>query len=185
MGKVTIIKKSRKECKCGKCGNIIPVGSKYYRGEMRFIPDIVRCDSCKLESWEVTTSDYILQVGRIANKWSEDYECSASGAENIASDLEELKDELQDRLDNMPYQLQEADTGQLLQDRIDNLESVIDELNAIDEDSLKDDVVSEYEPEDGDDDDEVEWDDDNEEMTSALEEKISDAIEEALSNLEY
>lgn len=50
MGKVTIIKKSRKECKCGKCGNIIPVGSRYYRGELNFARDIIRCDSCKLES---------------------------------------------------------------------------------------------------------------------------------------
>lgn len=184
MGKVTIIKKSRKECKCGKCGNIIPVGSRYYRGELNFARDIIRCDTCKLEAWEVTTSDYQLQVGRIANKWRDDYECSAEGAENIAADLEEIRDDLQDRLDNMPYQLQDSDTGMLLQERIDNLDSVIEELNDIDEDSLKDDVLSEYD--DGDaDDEELEWDDDNEEMTSALEEKIGDAIDEAISNIEY
>lgn len=83
----------------------------------------------------------------------------------------------------MPYQLQDSDTGTLLQERIDSLDSVIDELNDIDEESLKDEVLSEYD--DGDaDDEELEWDDDNEEMTSALEEKIGDAIDEAISNLD-
>ena len=32
MGEVKIVNKSRKEYKCSKCGKVIPVGSRYYRG---------------------------------------------------------------------------------------------------------------------------------------------------------
>jgi hypothetical protein len=41
--------------------------------------------------------------------------------DQIISEIEELKDETQNSLDNMPPQLQDADSGQLLQERIDGL----------------------------------------------------------------
>lgn len=182
MGAVKIINKSRKETRCMKCGNTIPVGSKYYRGELNFSRDIIRCETCKLEHWEVTTSDYQLRVGALVYKWRESYDLSISGVEEIISELEDIRDDLQDRLDNMPEGLQEGDTGQLLQDRIDNLESVIDELSSIDEDCIKEEIASEYGSED---DEEPEYDEDNEEMVEAFEEKISDAIDEALGCIEF
>ena len=46
---------------------------------------------------------------------------------------EELRDETQDKLDNMPEQLQEADTGQLLQERIEALENAINEFGCLDD----------------------------------------------------
>jgi hypothetical protein len=52
--------------------------------------------------------------------------------ENLISEIEELKDEVQGNLDNMPYQLQESNTGQLLQERIDELENWVSDLNGID-----------------------------------------------------
>lgn len=182
MGRVRIINKSRKETKCMKCGNIIPVGSKYYRGELNFSRDIIRCETCKLEGWEVTTSDYQLRVGAIVYQWRESYDLSITGVEEIVSELEDIRDDLQDRLDNMPEGLQQGETGQLLQDRIDNLDSVIDELNSIDEDCIKEEVASEYQSED---DEEAEYDEENEEMVEAFEEKIADAIDDALGNIEF
>ena len=142
MGKVSVIKKSRKEYKCSKCGNVIPVGSTYYKGEINFGPTIVRCSNCKLESWEVTTSDYRLAAGEIVYRWKENYGEAEDAIDNIVSDLQNLADDLEGRLDNMPEGLQEGDIGQLLQERIDTLESVISDLECIDIDSMKDDISS-------------------------------------------
>lgn len=50
----------------------------------------------------------------------------------ITGELEELRDETQDRLDNMPEGLQDGDTGQLLQERIDECDSLISDFEAID-----------------------------------------------------
>lgn len=52
--------------------------------------------------------------------------------DNLISEIEELRDEVQGNKDNMPYQLQESDTGQMLQERVEGLENWINELNGID-----------------------------------------------------
>ncbi len=62
--------------------------------------------------------------------------------EQLISDIEELKDETQNSLDNMPSQLQDADSGQLLQERIDALESWVSDLQSIDL-SIEDDLTDE------------------------------------------
>jgi hypothetical protein len=51
---------------------------------------------------------------------------------DITSDIQDLIDETQGGLDNMPEQLQDADTGQLMQERIDALEGWVSELESID-----------------------------------------------------
>lgn len=198
VGKVQIIQKSRKEYKCSKCGKTIPAGSKYYKGEINFGPTIIRCNDCKLESWEVTTSDYLLRVGQILYKWQEDYEVNEDTASDISSSLQEIEDDLQERLDNMPEGLQEGDAGQLLQERIDALEDAISELDCIDIDDIKSDVFDEYFT-DMDDhsfesfDDAIEFLENQndpkssskvDELNNLLEEKIVEAIDEALSCLE-
>jgi hypothetical protein len=65
-----------------------------------------------------------------------------SSMEQLISDIEELKDETQNSLDNMPSQLQDADSGQLLQERIDALESWVSDLQSIDL-SIEDDLTDE------------------------------------------
>ena len=198
MGKVQVIQKSRKEYKCSKCGKTIPAGSKYYKGEINFGPTIIRCNDCKLESWEVTTSDYLLRVGQILYKWQEDYEVNEDTASDISSSLQEIEDDLQERLDNMPEGLQEGDAGQLLQERIDALEDAISELDSIDIDDIKSDAYDEYctgvDDVFGEDFDElIEWynkqnsahaAEELEELNDLVEEKIIEAIEEALRSLE-
>ena len=143
MGKVQIIKKSRKENKCRKCGKVIPVGSMYYKGEINFGPTIVRCSECKLESWEVTTSDYTLSVGPIIYHYADNYDMNEDGLDELVSNLEEIRDDLQSRLDNMPESLQYGPTGELLQERIDGLDSAISDLESIDVESLKQDYLDE------------------------------------------
>lgn len=199
MGKVAVIKASKKEWKCNKCGSIIEKGQQYYRGEINFGPTIIRCRKCGLQHWEVTTSDFKLRIGEIANTWNETYSLDDEGIESLISDLEDIRDDQQDRLDNMPEQLQESSSGELLQERIDMLESVIDELSNIDLDSIKDDAVDNCDELHSDDDDGSSFDlayDDvlssesySESIKSFLveyfESEVRDQIESSLSGLEY
>lgn len=146
LGKVTHVKKSRKEYKCGKCGKIIPVGSEYYKGELNFSPPIIRCEECGLKSYEVTTSDYQLRVGKLQSDWECDYDASTEDCqEEIASELDSIQEELQERLDNMLEGLQEGDTGQLLQARIDSCEQVASDIRNIEVDEDADEDTQEEE----------------------------------------
>lgn len=203
MGKVTHIQKSRKEHRCNQCGNSIPVGSDYYKGEINFGPTIIRCNKCGLKSWEVTTSDYLLAVGPIVEEWGEHYSLDASGVEDMISELESIRDDVQERLDNMPESLQYGDVGSQLQDRIDGLESAISELEDIYIEDIQSDAVSDKSEEIA----EVlgiseeylsdmEYDEiceklevlDNDllnEIVSSVESAISDAVQAAISNIEY
>ena len=205
MGKVKKINSSRKEFKCNKCNKVIPKGSTYYRGEINFGPTIIRCENCGLKGYEVTTSDYVRTAGELVEDWRENYSIDESGLQDLISAVEELKDDLSDRLDNMPYQLQEADTGMLLQDRIDGLDSAQSDLESIDVDSLYNDAVSDMKDEldfedeykDLNEDDFDDWssaqvaltdagkDDLLNEIETAVELALSEAIDEALSSIEY
>lgn len=196
MAKVQVIQKSRKEYKCSKCGKVIPVGSKYYKGEINFQLTIIRCADCKLEAWEVTTSDWQLSTGAIINRWEENYGLSDSTPEELHDEIESIMDDQQERLDNMPESLQEGDVGQLIQERIDACEAAMDELDNIDIDSLKADALSEYigDDEDGNYDDmgydevleKLEKEDPSAaaDLVAKFEELLSDAIVEAINNLE-
>lgn len=62
----------------------------------------------------------------------EDVEDVATFVDDIRSDAESLRDECQEHLDNMPEQLQDSDSGQTLQERIDNLDSVIGDIDNFD-----------------------------------------------------
>lgn len=208
MAKVQVIQKSRKEYKCNKCGKVIPVGSKYYKGEINFGLTIIRCSDCKLEAWEVTTSDWQLSTGAIINRWEENYGLSDSTPEELRDEIESIMDDQQERLDNMPEGCQEGDVGQLIQERIDACEAAMDELDNIDIDSLKADALSEYICDDEDgfkflkhsilvsiSYDEMDYDDVIEklekedpstaaDLVAKFKELLSDAIVEALNNLE-
>lgn len=70
-----------------------------------------------------------------------------SAVEEAKSSIEELRDEQQEKKDNMPEQLQEADSGQLLQERYDQLDEWCNDLDSVDyseleeaEDSAQNDI---------------------------------------------
>lgn len=206
------IQKSRKETRCSRCGKIIPVGSPYLKAEINFGPTIRRCVDCGLESWEVTTSDFKLRVGELLYRWQETYEASEEGVEEIISELDSIYDDTEEKYDNLPEGLQDADSGQLLQERMDMIDSVRSDLGDIDYDSAKSEVVTDMisQYEDDADEDLPGWYDKawreeipedleyetllervrkcNPEAASEMEESygsmIADLIEEALSNLE-
>lgn len=79
----------------------------------------------------------------------EDVEDVATFIDEIRDDAESLRDECQEHLDNMPEQLQDSDSGQTLQERIDNLDSVIGDI-----DNFDSEFESEIEKEDDETDDE-------------------------------
>lgn len=156
---------------------------------------IIRCCDCGLKVYETSGSEFVQRVGRVVEDWREDYELTDSTAEDIASELEDIRDIAQDSLDNIPESLQESDTGQLLQERIDMLDGAIDELNTVeyeaDEEELYEEAVNEL----GEFNSESEYKTE-EEYNKAIEEKVEelkeekleeyvDAIDEALSSLEY
>lgn len=131
MGKILKIEKSRKEQTCGKCKKLIPKGSKYFKGIMNFRPAMIRCESCCLQYWEVTTSDYLYRTGCLINTWFNNYEITEDGIAQMTNEIQELLDETQEKLDNMPESLQDSDNGILLQERIDAMENCIRDLESV------------------------------------------------------
>lgn len=190
MAKVQTIQKSRKEYKCSKCGKVIPVGSKYYKGEINFGPTIIRCADCGLQHWEVTTSDWRLCVGAIIYRWEEDFGINEETVDSIIAEIEDIKDDQEDRLYNMPEGLQDGDVGQLIQSRIDACEDCLCELYDIDIETIESDALAEFDVEDIYSDEEFNdvsntlGTQQHQELMEIFQGMIRDAVESALNSLE-
>lgn len=189
MGKIERIAKSRKDYVCSSCRQVIPKGSPYLKGLLRYSPTIIRCTKCGLKWYEVTTSDYIRDVGRIVEDWEEDFTVENGVWDEIASVLEEIMDGCNERLSNMADQLQETGTGLILQERIESLEAAIDDLQSCSmEDFLREgyEALSEEEQErlaeGGDTDNFEDWYEDYWKKETELAEKWQEATEEAICN---
>lgn len=52
--------------------------------------------------------------------------------DDLVSDLEMIRDECQEKFDNMPEGLQQGDTGQMLEERVSAMEEAISELEGVD-----------------------------------------------------
>ena len=139
MARVFKVDKSRKEQTCGKCRQIIPVGSPYLYATPMHRAKMIRCTKCGLKSYETSGSEYVQTIGALGDNWRTEY--GIDNIEGIIDTLTELMDNAQDSLDNMPEQLQYGPTGEMLQERIDGLESAISELEDIDVESAKEDAV--------------------------------------------
>lgn len=97
--------------------------------------------------------------------------------EEILSEIDEMKEQRESSLDAMPEQLKQAPTGELLQERIDNLESWHDEIDSIecedyDEEELKNEIKSE--------DEEIS----DEDLKSELQNKIQEIVDTAIEELQ-
>lgn len=130
--------------------------------------------------------------------------------DEVKGEIEELRDECQGSLDNMPEGLQQGDTGQLLQERIDAMDSWADEIGGLecdyDEDDLRVEVLDEEDMEesdikvvgeeeeesdsDDDDDEDTDEDDDDDdkltedEVQEKVNEKIQEKVDEAVEELQ-
>ena len=93
---------------------------------------------------------------------------------DMREDIEALRDECQERLDSMPWQLQDSDSGQIIQERIDTLDNIINELDGVDVQ-----FISELNRED----DETEADF-LERLSQEQSEWLTDKVEELQSNID-
>ena len=171
---------ARKEYVCSKCGEVIKKGDQYWKGIPFRRSPIIRCLKCGIYHWELSSSNYVQSVGRLVECWRDDYEIGEDTAQNIIDELSNIQEECQNSLDNMPEGLQEGDTGQLLQERIDSIQSAIDDLESIDYESIKESAETDFDSE---------YEEGSPEYQNELEGEIEstliDNINDALSGLDY
>lgn len=97
--------------------------------------------------------------------------CDEASLEEFKSSVEELRDAEQEKLDNMPDGLRDGPTGELLQERVDECESLISDLENVEFPDEPDDKDA---PLDEDDDDFGEYETQGERYDA----KVKEAIEE-------
>ena len=196
--------KARNQYTCSKCGKVIEKGDEYLRGERFRSTPLIRCTSCGIRDWELSSSEYVQGVGKICDEWEETY--GIDNIEDIVNDLEDIKDCCESSLENMPEGLQDGDVGTLLQERIDALDDAITNLEDIDISDLKADTLNELDygtreqlasllkKDEADVDTANDYDEllenhpDEEavqELKDAAEEAIRDAVEGAIADLSY
>ncbi len=121
----------------------IEVGDSYYWWKFRFGGK--HFSKTPPKPSQLTQSNYLSQILEIQER-TFDRDDPENFVEEVKGDLESLKDELEGNLENMPEGLQQGDTGQLLQERIDSLDQAITDLESID--MQFEDDISEEEKED-------------------------------------
>ena len=129
----------------------IAVGDEYYWWKFAFGPKMVSKTPPRRQ--QLTQSSFLQSLYDIED--TRDGLTADDGLPDaiseLAQSLRDLASEQEDNRSNMPDQLQESDTGTLLQERADALNAAADELDGIDTD---------YEPDDDADEDEEQahWD---------------------------
>lgn len=139
MARATFVKKARRALPDYGIG----IGDSYYWWKFRFGGK--HYSKTPPKQSQLTSSPYLSQILEIQERVF-DREDPESFVEEIKSELESLKDELEGNLQNMPEGLQQGDTGQLLQERIDCLDQAVTDLENIDMEF--EDEISEEEKED-------------------------------------
>lgn len=111
----------------------IAVGDSYYWWKFNFGPKMV--SKTPPQRHQLTRSAFLSTVYQIEDEVGGVGDISRADLEALVdsakSQIEDLSSETQGSLDNMPEGLQEGDTGQLLQGRIDSLEEWASELDQI------------------------------------------------------
>ena len=142
MARATHVLKSRKaipESVCGIKGGI-PEGSAYYwwkfkRGGKRWSMTPPRRSQLTQSSFY--SAVYDLEDDVISNATADDG--LAGLRDDVTSQLQEISDQCQESLDNMPEGLQQGSTGELLQERIDAMDSAISEFDSLELEEPDDD----------------------------------------------
>jgi len=110
---------------------LIKKGEGYYWWKFRFGGIHISKDRPRRS--QLTQSDFLGQVYDLEDEMSEATEIDESTISDWVSTVESIRDECQEKLDNMPEQLQEnSSSGQLLHERVDMLEDWVASLEQID-----------------------------------------------------
>lgn len=118
---------------------LINVGESYWYWQFMHGPKHISKDRPKQS--QLTQSEFLSTVYGIEEAMEEATHIERGDIDEWISELENLQDETQNKLDNMPEQLQESSSsGMLLQERIDNLESWISDLEGVDADIDEEDL---------------------------------------------
>ena len=180
MPRVTFVKSARKDNPVAK------KGESYYWWKFRYGGK--RYSKTRPRPSQLTQSAYFgtirSLVEQIEDFSTSSYEDIQGLKEDIMNELENLRDETQEKLDNMAeYNLEYSPTGEMLQERVDALESAISDLDMIDEDWEFDEDEPERGDFDDDEDGDIEFEDAKMEWLSNRESAEVEAIDEAKSNM--
>lgn len=138
MPKVNHVKKARKTWR----GTGIKKGDEYYWWKFAFGP-VCRSKTPPRRA-QLTRSDFLSQLYDIQDGMEDrfiDPETFEEDRDGLVEELQGMQEECQERLDNMPPELQEtAPSAVLLQERIENLEQWIDAIQSIDCDDVDNDA---------------------------------------------
>ena len=138
MTRVHHVNKARKSPgKCGRCDHRIKKGFPYKWWKFRRSGKYIRCadPACAPKPKDLTQSEFWSAVFGIQEERFElntSIEDLESARDNVVGELENLRDEQEDKRSNMPEGLQEGDTGNLLQERFDALEEAVINLQNVD-----------------------------------------------------
>lgn len=175
MPRVTHVKKARKDIKRGD-EIVVKKGESYYWWKFAYGSKNVSKTPPKAS--QLTQSDFLSQMYEIEEAiedvGSQSFEDLQSFVEDIKGRLDCLQEETEDKLSNMPDQLQEAPTGEMMQGRIDAAQEMIDDLDNIEFEINEDEIAEEAKDLEG----EREKDETQEEYDERIEEAIKEAIEE-------
>lgn len=135
MPRVHFVKAARKENPVAK------VGQSYYWWKFR--NGGKRYSLERPKPWDLTQSpfrkQYLMIEHSISTMTAESFDDLESQIESITEEIRQLGEECRENRENMPESLQDSETGQLLEERADGMESWADELEnvfqAFDQDS--------------------------------------------------
>lgn len=128
MPRVTHVKAARKD------NSLVKKGEPYYWWKFRYGGK--RLSKTYPKRSQLTQSNFYSQLWDLEDDISGFTAESGSDAESakdeFAERIRDIGQECQDSLDNMPESLQYSPTGELLQERIDAMESMADEMEGVD-----------------------------------------------------
>lgn len=121
----------------------------------------------------MTGSEYSRELGELVETWRETYAVEEGVWESVAEALQEIYDGVEERYENIPEGLKEGSSGELLQERMDELQGAIDELD-FDFDGILSEAADEL--------DEEEREAIGDELSEAWQQYCADGCEEAFEH---
>lgn len=117
----------------------IKVGESYYWWKFRF--GGIHISKTPPKRQQLTQSEFMSNIYNLEDELTGVQD--ENDAESIADQLEELADEQEDKRSNMPDQLQDAESGELLQNRADSCREFAENIRGVDYPEKEDDQTDE------------------------------------------
>jgi len=170
MARTHYVKKARKDVP----NSDIKKGESYYWWKFRF--GSKHTSRTPPKQSQLTQSEFLGTIYDIEDRISGlDYDDLESEIPDIISELENLREECEEKRGNMPEQLQDSGSGEMLQNRSDSVQEMIDELEGIDidididEEDIRNDIKENAEKE-------------NDETQEDFKERINEETDEEIEN---